>query len=690
MINLNQNMNKSILVATITILLTTCNSQISTTNLSPEKTPTSPHNIQVTSNQPIDTSHQDSQNNSNKSTASSTHEENDVSKPIDIPNIVLQTNIDKISNMYVPSNNLREIAIRILGKDSIPVTIEPRKYEYQIDDEISFNITNLDTDLNSTIIAKLLYIGQETYFFVPTYFDLTSNNKALNILMSDFENNILPTVRKSFGQEWSPGIDSDKKIYILYADGLGNSVGGYYSRNDQYSQLAHKYSNEKEMFYINADTIDLDSQYIRSVLAHEFQHMIHWANDPNEETWMNEGASMLAEMMSGYTPINIAEVFLSNPDVQLNTWSSLNSGNESIQHYGASFLFMNYFLNRFGQELTRQLIEHADNGFSSIDQILAQQQILNINTGKTITSLDLFGDWLVANYIGDTKWLNGLYGYENLPNIPTIKPKYKIDCYSTYLKSNVHQYGADYIENICPQVTTVQFTGSKTIGVADVKPHSGNYMFWGNRQDGSDTILTKKFDLSSVSTATLNYWAWWNLENNYDYAYLLISTDNGQNWEIIETPNGTNTNISGNNLGWGYNNNSGGGQTPIWIRESIDISSFAGKQILLRFEYITDAAVNSPGIFIDDISIEEINYKEDFENGHGDWQSNGWVRLDNMLPQNWLIKLVNREQQSIQTIPVKDGSTEFEILSGSDIIISPTTPYTTEIAYYELKTYNQK
>ncbi|HCU97928.1 MAG TPA: hypothetical protein DGM69_01130, partial [Chloroflexi bacterium] len=95
-------------------------------------------------------------------------------------------------------------------------------------------------------------------------------------------------------------------------------------------------------------------------------------------------------------------------------------------------------------------------------------------------------------------------------------------------------------------------------------------------------------------------------------------------------------------------------------------------------------------IFIDDISIEEINYKEDFENGHGDWQSNGWVRLDNMLPQNWLIKLVNREQQSIQTIPVKDGSTEFEILSGSDIIISPTTPYTTEIAYYELKTYNQK
>ena len=115
-----------------------------------------------------------------------------------------------------------------------------------------------------------------------------------------FETQIYPTTRAFFGSEWTPGVDGDPHLYILYARGLGFRVAGYYSSADQYPRAAYEFSNEKEMFYINADTVPLRAESIVSVLAHEFQHMIHWANDSNEESWLNEGAAELARLLNGY------------------------------------------------------------------------------------------------------------------------------------------------------------------------------------------------------------------------------------------------------------------------------------------------------------------------------------------------------------------------------------------------------
>ena len=94
-----------------------------------------------------------------------------------------------------------------------------------------------------------------------------------------------------FGSEWKPGVDNDPRLHVLHATGIGAGVAGYYSSADQYSRLANDFSNEKEMFYINLDWLNRtrDYDYYETVLAHEFQHMIHWYNDRNEETWLNEG-----------------------------------------------------------------------------------------------------------------------------------------------------------------------------------------------------------------------------------------------------------------------------------------------------------------------------------------------------------------------------------------------------------------
>src|SRR3970282_1929966 len=97
---------------------------------------------------------------------------------------------------------------------------------------------------------------------------------------------------------------------------------------------------------------------------------------------------------------------------------------------------------------------------------------------------------------------------------------------------------------------------------------------------------------------------------------------------------------SGNAYGWGYNGQSGGGLQAEWINEKIDLSAYAGETVWLRFEYITDAAVNGEGLLLDDISVPVGGYFTDFESDDGGWEASGFVRITNTLPQTYAITLI--------------------------------------------------
>ena len=107
-----------------------------------------------------------------------------------------------------------------------------------------------------------------------------------------------------------------------------------------------------------------------------------------------------------------------------------------------------------------------------------------------------------------------------------------------------------------------------------------------------------------------------------------LSTDGGKTWQLLRGLYTTPQNPNGNNLGWGYTGISGKPELlqkdrAKWVREIVNLSPYAGQEVLLRFEYITDDAVSHPGLFIDDISIPEIGYYEDFESGYGGWEPHG-------------------------------------------------------------------
>jgi len=51
------------------------------------------------------------------------------------------------------------------------------------------------------------------------------------------------------------------------------------------------------------------------------------------------------------------QVFIANPDINLTDWIAGTAG-EDVAHYGASFLFTTYFLDRFGADTTKAFIHN--------------------------------------------------------------------------------------------------------------------------------------------------------------------------------------------------------------------------------------------------------------------------------------------------------------------------------------------
>jgi immune inhibitor A len=593
----------------------------------------------------------------------------------------IQTQKD-LETTIVPIADLRDLAERLRGIKGIPESLTVKPPSLKIGDQQTFHATNADTNENFVVKSTLRHISDHLYFWIENGVDY--NQSDLNRLADTFENKIYPTDREFFGSEWTPGVDNDPHLYILFAKGVGDSIAGYFSSIDEYTSQVHQYSNTHEMFFINADNQNLSSEYTYGVLAHEFQHMIHWYRDRNEETWMNEGFSVLAEFLNKYDIGGFDFAYTANPDLQLNDWST--NSEENPPHYGESFLFLDYFLDRFGETATKALVGEMENGLDSVDKALADIGKVDPVTHKPPTADDVFADWAVANYLHDPAVGDGRYVYHNYPDAPSVKVTEKItQCPVDNQKRDVKQYGVDYILLSCSGSYTLNFTGSTQVGVIPENAHSGSFAMWSNKGDSSDMTLTHSFDFSSQSgPLTLDYWTWYDLEKDYDFVYLEASED-GADWTILKTPSGATNDVSGNSFGWGYNGSSQG-----WIDEKVDLSQFSGKKMTLRFEYVTDDAVNGEGFLLDDISIPEINYHTDFESGNDGWTDKGFVRLENSLPQTYRVELITMgDKTSVQNValsPEQTASIPIHISQGIKqvvLVVSGSTRFTRQPATYQ-------
>ena len=595
-----------------------------------------------------------------------------------------------LAQAVIPTRDMRDLALRLKpGMDDIPVVVNSRSPDYQVGDVLDFWVANTDENSHFQIKAELVYRTDVVYAWVEAgqEYDLP----AMRRILDRFSEESYPLVREFFGSEWNPGVDNDPRLHILHATNMGSSIAGYYSSADEFSRLANQYSNEKEMFYISLDILGSRAglEFYETVLAHEFQHMVHWANDRNEETWVNEGMSELAQEIAGFPPdTSFSDGFADVPDTQLNTWAD-EPGSNGV-HYGSAYLFMAYFLQRFGPELTQSVVAHAANGPTGFTQALTE-------AGLDLSFDHVFVDWVVANYVDDPTalGLDGIYGYVELDHPQPITDK----SYRRYpagpRTTTVYNYATDYIELTGSGDVSFNFSGQTETQLADVQPYSGDLMWWANRSDDSNTRLTRQFDLSGVDGRTpveMVAQMWWDIETDYDYGYVLVSQD-GDTWQILPGERTSTENPSGNSFGPGFTDISAqpGFSSPDWVQERFDLSDYAGEEIWVRFEYVTDDAVNRPGWFVDDISIPALDYATDFEAGPDGWESEGWLLTDNRLAQGWAVQVLSMQDGELVALdryaPDRDGNLTLDMadLGGSNtviIAISGLAPVTTEAATY--------
>jgi immune inhibitor A len=602
------------------------------------------------------------------------------------PVVVVTSTIQTLENTYIPINDPIDLAHRLLGLDNLSPTVDPPANYFTVGAKQSFWVGN-NENTNTKVTATLQVVTDHAYFWVQD--GIRYNDRELKALANAFEDQIYPTDHAFFGSEWTPGIDGDPHIYILYTRGLGDENAGYFSSSDEYPVEINPYSNAHEIFLVNADNSPLDDSYTYGILAHELQHMIHWYQDRNESTWISEGFSELAVLLNDYYSGGFDALYTSQPDLQLNNWPD-DSVEDTTPHYGASFLFVTYFLDRFGENATKALVSNQDNDLNSVDSTLKDIQAFDPVSGKPITADSFFLDWAVTNYLMDRSVADGRYTYTSYQGTPPAEATESVNsCPTDNITRDVHQYGVDYIRFNCPGSYTIHFEGSIQTPLIPQDPHSGLYAFWSNKSDESDTMLTQTFDFTKVSgPLTFSYWTWYDIENGWDYLYLEASTD-GENWQILNTPSGTSSNPQGNSYGWGYTGASGGGSSPVWIKENVDLSQFAGQTLILRFEYVTDSNVTGEGFLLDDLSIPAIGYSTDFETGDAGWEPIGWARIQNVLPQTYALALINEgKTTTVQTFTLNPNITAdipFTVDKNTDdviLVVSGITRFTRQLAPY--------
>ncbi|RJS86236.1 hypothetical protein CW713_00515 [Methanophagales archaeon] len=123
--------------------------------------------------------------------------------------------------------------------------------------------------------------------------------------------------------------------------------------------------------------------------------------------------------------------------------------------------------------------------------------------------------------------------------------------------------------------------------------HSGDNC-WGTDLDNTyntnadEWLMTPVINLSEASGAILTFYLWYEIEEDYDYGYVEISTDNGSTWTTLRTYTGSSERT--------------------WAEEEIDISDYTGsssRETRIRFRLKSDQVTNKAGLYIDDVLIYE-------------------------------------------------------------------------------------
>ncbi|MDR7078733.1 hypothetical protein J2Y03_003786 [Neobacillus niacini] len=384
----------------------------------------------------------------------------------------------------------------------------------------------------------------------------------------------------------------------------------------------------------NIITIDTNSWETRlestffGTTIHELQHLIHADNDGAEETWLNEGMSTFSEYLGGYghddSSINF---YLDHPENSLVNWDEHQgaaTGPETIADYGQVYLFTLYMNDKFGREFIRDLALNEAQGLSSVNEVLKAH-------GSKLDFTQLYQNFITALTLDSDRVGNGVYNFDSIDlrnvvvNAKTGETRGKTVDFEkavTFEKEGVPAWGGDFKElDFQDKIRSISFDGVDFLGtpwvsIADPK-NADNKVLWGNEGDEADNAIIFEADLSAVESATLKFDNFIDIEEQWDFGMVQVSTDGGETWISLENENTRNDVVDEGYPRIKENVPGFTGTYADWQEESFDLSQYAGQKVLVSFRYLTDWASNESGWFIDNIGIPEIGYSNDGSSTEG-------------------------------------------------------------------------
>lgn len=575
-----------------------------------------------------------------------------------------------------------ELAVAYRGVERSAAT-PPAQISPQVGAIETFNISNVDNNTVHEITAELRSIGENAYF----WFDLEPTSaqpsrEELADVAAAFDT-IYETLDAYFGVSQPAG----GRVHIVHAsastlcnDADNCRLAGYFSGRDMLPKSINPSSNERPMFVMNSRQYG-GERYL-DVLAHELRHMLGAEYDMGDEDWFIEGAATLAQELVGFTdtPQFRGSLFLTNPDQQLNSWTD----EDTSPYYGQGYLVNRFVLERLGPALYREYSISPEPGLAAVDAVAAR-------AGREETGLSLWLDWLAAMALIDSEQVDARYRWRG-PDLAPVAVEGVEDLPASF-STTVSQYAADYYALPSGSPIQINFDGAPLVSLLGTDAPSGEWFWYAQRANESNPRLTRAVDLRDVDDATLTYRVYADIEQGYDFAYVSVSVDGGERWTPLVAPKmqgaAPDDDPSDSALAERFYT----GRIRAWADESVDLSEFAGQEILLRFEYVTDLIQTYGGFVLDDIAISEVGFFDDAESLASGWVAEGFTRATTTLPQNWHLQLVTFDedgQPKVEPLPVGADSRLQFVYQGEPrarrpiLIVAATAPETLQPAAYRL------
>jgi hypothetical protein len=271
------------------------------------------------------------------------------------------------------------------------------------------------------ITAEARYVGTEAAIFVdrdapPGGF----KDEDLGAFAARFDEVIHPEVTGVFGDE--SDLDGNERVIILFTPavnrltprGASGFIGGYFFGNDLIPE--NEGSNAGEVFYaLVPDPTGIHSDprvastvlnVVPAVLAHEFQHMVHFnvrylgLDAGQEALWLSEGLAQMAEELVArrYEDLGDAasvEIFRAGARSRAARYLSdtesvsviVSTGQGSLGERGAGFLHVLYLADQEGIDVLEGLTSTTRKG------------VLNVEAQTGRDWPDLVSDWWTAIYV---------------------------------------------------------------------------------------------------------------------------------------------------------------------------------------------------------------------------------------------------------------------------------------------------